>query len=114
LEFRHQQSIPLGVVIKRVPGVTRWAKWVWKPVSVLPGAAPANWKILRREGETVEYHAATVPLDLFQAASIPITRHVKIRADATPYDPAFTDYFEQRARSRRTSPLTWAGMVADV
>jgi RNA-directed DNA polymerase len=53
-------------------------------------------------------------LDLFQAVSVPITRHVKIRADATPYDPAFTDYFVNRQRLRRISPLMWNGMVADV
>jgi len=40
-------------------------------------------------------------LDLFSAASLPIVRHVKVQADATPYDPAFTDYFAARARRRR-------------
>jgi RNA-directed DNA polymerase len=42
-------------------------------------------------------------LDLFQAASVPIVRHIKIQAQATPYDPAFTDYFARRAQSRRVS-----------
>ena len=32
----------------------------------MPGAAKASWKELRRDGETVEYHAATVPLELFR------------------------------------------------
>ncbi len=57
-------SMPVGVVIRRMPGVTRWAKWSWKPVSVLPGAAPAEWRELRNEGEAVEFHAATVELEL--------------------------------------------------
>jgi RNA-directed DNA polymerase len=52
-------------------------------------------------------------LTLVQAASVAIIRHVKIRADATPYDPAFTDYFEKRSQSRRNSPLVWSGMVAE-
>jgi len=56
----------MGVVVRRLPGVTRWAKWVWKPVSVLPGAGPAEWQILRVEGDAVEYHAATVPLELYR------------------------------------------------
>lgn len=56
--------IPLGIVIRRVPGVTKWAQHVWKAVAVLPGAGDADWKELRREGESVEYHAATRPLDL--------------------------------------------------
>ena len=51
-------------------------------------------------------------LDLFSVASVPITRHIKIQADATPYDPAFTDYFQRRAHARRVSGLSWTGMVA--
>lgn len=62
------QSIhmPLGVVVRRVPGVTRWARHVWKAVAVLPGAAEASWKELRREGDTVEFHADTLPLVLYR------------------------------------------------
>lgn len=59
-------TLPLGVVLRKSPGVTRWAKWVWRAVAVLPGAGPANWRELRREGEVVEYHAATVPLELYR------------------------------------------------
>lgn len=58
--------LPLGVVLRKSPGVTRWAKWVWRAVAVLPGAGPANWRELRRDGDTVEYHAATVPLELYR------------------------------------------------
>jgi len=36
-------------------------------------------------------------LDLFSAASVEIIRHVKIKAAATPYDPAYADYFELRS-----------------
>ena len=59
-------SMPLGIVIRRVPGVTRWATHVWKAVAVLPGAGEADWKELRRENDTIEYYAATVPLELFR------------------------------------------------
>ena len=52
-------------------------------------------------------------LDLLQAASIPIVRHVKIRADATPYDPAYFDYFESRKASRRVNPFAWSGATAE-
>lgn len=58
--------MPVGVVIRKTQGVTRWAKWSWKAVAVLPGAGPANWRELRRDGETVEYHAGTLPLELFR------------------------------------------------
>lgn len=61
------RSIPIGVVLRRKPGVTRWADWAWDATAVLPGAAPAEWRELRREGDTVEYHAATRTLELFAA-----------------------------------------------
>ena len=32
-------TISLGVVIRKQPGVTRWAKWNWRAVAVLPGVA---------------------------------------------------------------------------
>lgn len=60
-------TMPLGIVIRRQPGVTRWAKHVWRVVAVLPGAGPADWAELRRDGDVVEFHAATVPLDLHRA-----------------------------------------------
>ena len=57
-------TMPLGIVIRKSPGVTRWAAWSFKAVAVLPGAGPAHWAELRRDGEVVEYHAATCPLEL--------------------------------------------------
>ncbi|MDI3334875.1 DUF3305 domain-containing protein [Defluviimonas aestuarii] len=60
-------SIPVGIVVRRSPGVTKWAKWAWKVVAVVPGAGPANWRELRREGDVVDYHAATLTLDLWSS-----------------------------------------------
>ncbi|MCF3594420.1 DUF3305 domain-containing protein [Rhodobacteraceae bacterium LMO-12] len=57
--------MPIGVVIRKTPGVTRWAKWAWRAVAILPGAGPANWSVMRREGEVTDFHAATVPLQLY-------------------------------------------------
>jgi hypothetical protein len=57
--------MPLGVVMRRAPGVTRWAKWAWKASAVLPGAGPASWKLLRQEGEISEFHAATKDVWLY-------------------------------------------------
>ncbi|MGB0658991.1 MAG: DUF3305 domain-containing protein [Mangrovicoccus sp.] len=59
--------MPVGVVLRRRPGATRWMRWHWTASAVLPGAGPASWRELRREGEIVEYHAATVPLELHGA-----------------------------------------------
>lgn len=61
------RAMPVGVVIRRRPGVTRWAAWDWRAVAVLPGAGPADWLELRREGEVVEFHAASPVLELHGA-----------------------------------------------
>lgn len=58
------RSMPVGVVLRRLPGVTQWVPFSWKAVALLPGAGPADWRELRREGDAVEYHAATCRLEL--------------------------------------------------
>ncbi len=40
-----------------------------------------------------------IMLDLFKAAKVTIRRHVKIKGEATPYDPTFNEYFERRKKS---------------
>src|SRR5210317_589464 len=62
-----RRELPVGAVVRRVPGVTRWARHIWKPVAVIPGAAEAFWKELVREGDVVDYHAGTVTLELYRA-----------------------------------------------
>lgn len=57
-------NIPLGVILRRKPGVTRWAKWAWEAVAVVPNAGPGGFRVLREDGDTTDYHAATVLLDL--------------------------------------------------
>ncbi|MXQ06335.1 DUF3305 domain-containing protein [Alphaproteobacteria bacterium GH1-50] len=56
--------IPLGVVLRRSPGVTRWAKWAWKAVALIPGATEAGWRVLREENGHTEYLAAVARLEL--------------------------------------------------
>lgn len=58
-------SMPVGIIVRRSPGVTRWAKWAWKVIAVLPGAGPADWRELRHDGDTADFHAATLTLDLW-------------------------------------------------
>lgn len=48
-------------------------------------------------------NSKTVYLDLFEASSVPIKRHIKIRSDANPFDPQFKEYFEQRANIMKGS-----------
>lgn len=61
------ETLRLGVVVQRRPGVTRWAAHVWKATDVMPGAADADWHELRREGDVVVFHAATLVLELHGA-----------------------------------------------
>lgn len=39
-------------------------------------------------------------IDLQKASRIPIKRHIKIRSEATPYDPAYTEYLASRKQDR--------------
>ncbi|WP_306131776.1 DUF3305 domain-containing protein [Roseivivax marinus] len=57
-------SRQVGVIVRRRPGVTRWARWSWAPVALLPDAAPADWRMLREEDGVTDFHAATMPLTL--------------------------------------------------
>lgn len=57
-------SMPMGIIVRRSPGVTRWAKYAWQAVAVHPGAGPGHWTEIRRSGEVIDYHAATVTLEL--------------------------------------------------
>ena len=59
------RTIPVGVVLKRTPGVTRWAKWAWTATDILPGAGPAVWKVLAQAGDVTLYHASTLSLTLY-------------------------------------------------
>jgi len=47
----------------------------------------------------------TVYLDLKEISHIPIRRHVKIVADATPFDPAYDKYFRIRQARRKRKNL---------
>ena len=60
-------SMPVGIVLRQSPGVTRWAAHAWKAVAASPGAGPGQWRELRRDGEHVEYHAGTAPMVLHRA-----------------------------------------------
>ncbi|MFK7997884.1 MAG: hypothetical protein AB8B87_27415, partial [Granulosicoccus sp.] len=50
---------------------------------------------------TVDGHADMIRL--IQVSSTKIVRHVKVIATATPYDPAYTSYFEKCKRLRGSS-----------
>lgn len=62
-----REFLSLGVVVERRDIDNRWRKHDWRPVAVLPGAdADARWRLLREEGPIAQFHAATLPLELFE------------------------------------------------
>jgi hypothetical protein len=126
-------SMPVGIIVQKSPGVTRWAKWAWKVTGVLPGAGPAQWRELRRDGDVVEYHAATLTLDLWStdteaylvglSSKIPglvvVLREKQVASGDIPWEPAFVtaspyegqDYLDSGDGLIETVPMP-LGMIA--
>ena len=71
--------MPLGVVLRRAPGVTRWASVAWRMTGVIP-FAPAPGRVLLDEGGVREVHAATLPLTLHRADSEAYMQGLSARA----------------------------------
>lgn len=65
ITYPKSEKMPVGVVVRRSPGVTRWAAWAWRATDILPGAGEADWKLLRTEAEEALFHAATRTLSLY-------------------------------------------------
>lgn len=67
-ELERIETMPLGIVVERRRGVTAWAEWSWRPVSVIPGAGPVDPPgrlLMEGEGWT-HSHAVTLTLELFR------------------------------------------------
>jgi RNA-directed DNA polymerase len=47
-------------------------------------------------GETCDDEGRPIKIWLYHAYSTPIKRHVKVKGEANPYDPAYETYFEKR------------------
>lgn len=67
-----------------------------------------NKYFCRLDGDNWVFNAGIKPhqgryklLNLFKAKSVPIQRHIKIRAEANPYNPEYKEYFEKRKLSNR-------------
>lgn len=55
---------------------------------------------------SVTYQGRSKVLRLLNANAVPIKRHIKIRAEATPYDPKYKEYFAERERLQRLAKST--------
>ncbi len=59
--------MPLGVVMERRVSDSQWIVFDWRVVSVLPGAANIDdWVELQKSDDWVQYHAGTLPLEIFR------------------------------------------------
>lgn len=64
-------TMPVGIVVERRELDNRWQKVAWKPVGVLPGAAPIeDSKVLLRGDRWIHYHMATLPLELHRKETL--------------------------------------------
>lgn len=77
---------------------TKGARWVRKKYFRVDGCR--SWVFA-----TVEPADGSNGLKLFRASTVPITRHVKIRSMAQPFDPEWDDYFIRRRAAKRSIKL---------
>ncbi|NQW08255.1 MAG: DUF3305 domain-containing protein [Alphaproteobacteria bacterium] len=60
--------MPVGVIVQKRRIDHPWKEWTWEPVGVLPWAPEGiSWQVLVEDAGRVQYHAATLPLELFRA-----------------------------------------------
>ena len=103
--FRHVCSKKVFVYIDHCifKALWNWAKrrhssekgkdWIWKKYFLDPKVNRGTLSV--RLGNEQKL------ISIFQAASIPIRRHIKIRTDANPYDPSYDEYFSKRKSSSK-------------
>jgi len=82
------------------------APWVRKKYFWTQGTR--HWRF---NGTVPATKGHTLVLRLFLAATLPITRHVKVRSEANPYDPADEMYFEERLGASMQHTLSGKGLL---
>jgi RNA-directed DNA polymerase len=75
---------------------TKGARWVRKRYFHADGSRSWIFSTVERVG------SSAYPPQLFRAMTVPIKRHVKIRAPANPFAPAWESYFIQRRAAKRS------------
>lgn len=91
-------------------------KMIWRSLRKKHRNKGQRWiyqKYFKRYGSTRawQFHAKVKEdkqnsdyLDLKLASDIKIRRHIKIKADANPYNPSYFDYFKKRDKYKMVSP----------
>src|SRR5262249_17372681 len=60
-------------------------------------------------GTLMDKGGRAYPISLSRASALDIRRHVKVKGEANPYDPAWELYFEERLTAQMGSTLTGRG-----
>jgi len=61
------QTIAVGVIVERTKGMSQWADFLWRPVSVLAGVpATAPWTKLSDDGERTTFLAGVADIELYR------------------------------------------------
>lgn len=115
--------------MRRSPAKSPWLKWLWDVVAVVPGAPPADWVEMRRDGDVTEFHVATAPLELWPSeteaylvglsAQVPSIGVVLREDDERPFDVVlvtaspyeFQDYTDTGEEETHLVPMP-DGLVA--
>lgn len=68
--LKHQETMPLGIVVERRQVAHPWKDFDWRPVAVIPGA-PAHdpvgeWRVLAEGDDWIQFHGGTLTLELFR------------------------------------------------
>jgi hypothetical protein len=68
--MKHQESLPLGIVLERRRIDNPWKDFDWRPVAVIPGAPACDpegdWRVLGEGEDWIHYHGGTLSLELFR------------------------------------------------
>lgn len=64
-------TIAVGVIVERSKGVTQWADFYWRPVSVLVGVPDtAPWTKLTDDGERATFYAGSAMVELYRTETL--------------------------------------------
>jgi RNA-directed DNA polymerase len=87
----------------------RWAKRrhrnqsnQWIKAKYFPPSGGRKWRF---SGPLPDSQGTLQTVHLFLASSVPIKRHIKVRAKANPYDPQWEPYFERRLETKMRDTL---------
>ncbi len=73
---------------------------VWITDKYFKTAGTRKWIFAAEDREKLYPNGKPLVISLFHASDTPITRHIKIKGEANPFDPQFETYFEERSTSK--------------